>query len=764
MPPGPAYNALAVVYSVARIVEHAARHRAAAGARTLGVSEDILTTTRPGPAPQPAPTAPTSSTPSTSTSSDASASTSPSEERVGEASTQTQPKSQLSKAERRRIQAQLEEEEFRAILGKRWVDGVLVDGSLPFSVSHSHPAQIISEAPRDPVPPIPEIPELPTQSQSPAESLESGTKTWVEKEREAEEVARVVEEVSHEIEHERELETKERPIPQVAQKYQSSHQQASSSSATSVPTSNPTAAIEASDPSPTQAASTSPSDLSDSPSCPLPVTTPTPPPKKVLQASKVPSSRIGRLFHYGGLAASLGYGAAAELLRGSDSSNATGNVMLSEANIKRLVGKLTQMRGAALKLGQFMSIQDTHLLPPELDQIFRRVQDSAHYMPDWQMEKVLSAAYGPNWCNPSNPEETVFMEFERIPFAAASIGQVHRARLAPRLCPPELLDQGNKDVGLDVAVKVQFPNIVNSIKSDLGYVKMLLSVGGLLPKGLFLDRTIEVMSAELADECSYTREASFLKKFRAKKFLGGDERFKVPWVWEGSTDQVLVMERVGGVGVGDVSHGSALEEGEVAVDEETVRGLSQRDRNDIAARIIELCLKELFEFRAMQTDPNWTNFLWNQKTRQIELVDFGATRTYSKKFMDSWLRLLQAAASEDRQTCIDESIKIGYLTGQEDEVMLDAHVQSMTLLATPFKETTTQPFAFGPGSRWSEVTKEIREFIPVMVKRRLTPPPKETYSLNRYVWRWDLLFCFVALVWLIWVVFQKIERGVPPRC
>lgn len=59
---------------------------------------------------------------------------------------------------------------------------------------------------------------------------------------------------------------------------------------------------------------------------------------------------------------------------------------MTEANIKRLVSKLVQMRGAALKLGQFLSIQDTHVLPAEIDEIFRRVQDSAHYMPDWQME------------------------------------------------------------------------------------------------------------------------------------------------------------------------------------------------------------------------------------------------------------------------------------------------------------------------------------------------------------------------------------------
>ncbi len=168
-----------------------------------------------------------------------------------------------------------------------------------------------------------------------------------------------------------------------------------------------------------------------------------------------------------------------------------------------------------------------------------------------------------------------FTSFDRIPFAAASIGQVHKAMLSPSVS-----STGKEE---PVAVKVQFPNIKDSIASDLGYIKLLLTASALLPKGLFLDKTIkvrwfhescgvylndpcQVMGEELADECDYTREASFLRKFGSAERLGNDARFKVPWVWDGSTRDVLVMERVNGFSVGEAD----------------ASRLSQQDRNDVS--------------------------------------------------------------------------------------------------------------------------------------------------------------------------------------
>ena len=100
---------------------------------------------------------------------------------------------------------------------------------------------------------------------------------------------------------------------------------------------------------------------------------------------------------------------------------------------------------------------------------------------------------------------------------------------------------------------------------------------------------------------------------------------------------------------------------------------------------MSLCLRELFHFRFMQTDPNWTNFLYDIKTGkvwsapllidilaefslQIQLIDFGASREYSKEFMDDWLRLIQAGVDIDRESCARYSLKLGYLTGEESKV------------------------------------------------------------------------------------------------
>ncbi|XP_048841293.1 atypical kinase COQ8A, mitochondrial [Brienomyrus brachyistius] len=408
---------------------------------------------------------------------------------------------------------------------------------------------------------------------------------------------------------------------------------------------------------------------------------------------KVPVTRLGRLANFGGLAVGLGIGALAEVAKKSwrhDERNGEKKAVLdsspflSEANAERIVRTLCKVRGAALKLGQMLSIQDDAFINPQLAKIFERVRQSADFMPIKQMTKALSNDLGPNW-----RDKLDF--FEERPFAAASIGQVHLARL--------------KD-GREVAMKIQYPGVAQSINSDVSNLMTVLSMSNALPEGLFPEHLIEVMRRELALECDYIREAQCARKFR--RLLKDHPFFYVPEVIdELSSRHVLTTELVPGFPL------------------DKADSLSQDLKNEICENILILCLRELFEFRFMQTDPNWSNFFYDPQTHKVALLDFGATRGFDVSFTDLYIEIIKAAAEGDRDGVLKRSIEMKFLTGYESKAMENAHVDAVMILGEAFASHV--PFSFGAQS----TTERIHSLIPVMLRQRLTPPPEETYSLHR---------------------------------
>uniref|UniRef100_A0A3Q0SDI8 Atypical kinase COQ8A, mitochondrial n=1 Tax=Amphilophus citrinellus TaxID=61819 RepID=A0A3Q0SDI8_AMPCI len=406
---------------------------------------------------------------------------------------------------------------------------------------------------------------------------------------------------------------------------------------------------------------------------------------------KVPVTRLGRLANFGGLAVGLGIGALAEVAKKSIRQNGENkkavldsSPFLSEANAERIVRTLCKVRGAALKLGQMLSIQDDAFINPHLAKIFERVRQSADFMPIKQMTKALNSDLGSNW------RDKLEM-FEERPFAAASIGQVHLARM--------------KD-GREVAMKIQYPGVAQSINSDVNNLMAVLNMSNALPEGLFPEHLIDVMRKELALECDYIREAQCAKKFR--ELLKDHPFFYVPEVIdELSSRHVLTTELVPGFPL------------------DKAESLSQELKNEICLNILTLCLRELFEFRYMQTDPNWSNFFYDPQAHRVALLDFGATRGFDKSFTDLYIEVIRSAAEGNREGVLKKSVEMKFLTGYESKAMVNAHVDAVMILGEAF--ASSEPFDFGSQS----TTERIHNLIPVMLKHRLTPPPEETYSLHR---------------------------------
>ncbi|XP_026316526.1 atypical kinase COQ8B, mitochondrial isoform X2 [Hyposmocoma kahamanoa] len=381
------------------------------------------------------------------------------------------------------------------------------------------------------------------------------------------------------------------------------------------------------------------------------------------KARVVPSSRLGRMFSFGSLAAGLGVGTVAQYARNTIQS-VTGkqeepaNTFMSTANAERIVDTLCKVRGAALKLGQLLSIQDDAMISPELQRIFERVRQSADFMPSWQVEKVMSSQLGSEWRNK-------VQHFEDKPFAAASIGQVHLAVLHS---------------GQEVAVKVQYPGVAKGINSDIDNLVGVLKVWNVFPKGMFIDNIVEVAKKELAWEVDYVREAECTRKF--KLLLQPYPEYFVPDV----IDNLCAAE---------------------VITTELIEGTP------------------LDKLRCMQTDPNWANFFYNTTTKQVILLDFGATREYSKEFMDQYIEIIKAASDNDRSAVLRMSKQMKFLTGYESKIMEETHVETVMIMGEVF--TREGEFDFGA----QQTTRRIQALVPTILSHRLCPPPEEIYSLHR---------------------------------
>ncbi|WP_066548130.1 MULTISPECIES: ABC1 kinase family protein [unclassified Sphingomonas] len=336
----------------------------------------------------------------------------------------------------------------------------------------------------------------------------------------------------------------------------------------------------------------------------------------------VPTGRFARLARFGGLASGVAGGMLVDGARqfAAGKRPNVGDLLLTPANAMRVTAQLAQLRGAAMKMGQLLSMDAGELLPRELTDILARLRADADHMPPGQLNTVLGQAWGRDW-------RRQFAEFGQRPIAAASIGQVHRAR--------------TRD-GRDLAIKIQYPGVARSIDSDVDNVTALLRVSGLVPKQIDVAPLLAEAKRQLHDEADYAREGAYLARF--KTLLADRPEFVVPDSHADLTrPTILAMDFVTGVPV------------------ESLVDAPQAERDRVVTLLLELVLRELFEFGLMQTDPNFANYLYDPATKRIALLDFGAAREIAPETAAGYARLLNAALDGDLDRAREVAAAAGFI-------------------------------------------------------------------------------------------------------
>jgi len=390
------------------------------------------------------------------------------------------------------------------------------------------------------------------------------------------------------------------------------------------------------------------------------------------QQKAIPTSRVGRLARVARMAGGVAGGMLAEgtrQLRAGKRLRAR-DMLLTPANARRVADQLATMRGAAMKVGQILSMDSGDFLPRELADILARLRSDARYMPTQQLRKVMFDAYGPDW-------EELFYGFEIKPLAAASIGQVHKT-VAPD--------------GREIVLKVQYPGVASSIDSDVDNIATLLRMSGLLPSGLDIQPLLTDAKHQLKDEADYHKEAEFLQAFG--DLLRDDERFLVPEVLPDLTRRtVLAMTYVSGNPI------------------ETIVELPQEERDRVMTALVELMFMELFELRMVQTDPNFANYQYRSGSGEIVLLDFGATRRFKAGFVNNYRKLLAAAMTEDEGKLVAAAERIGYAMGDEDSEYRALVLELFLLALEPLRHAGVYDFAHSDMSkRMSALAEEVADY------------------------------------------------------
>ncbi|MFL1454742.1 ABC1 kinase family protein [Marinobacter sp. GN3S48] len=407
-------------------------------------------------------------------------------------------------------------------------------------------------------------------------------------------------------------------------------------------------------------------------------------------AKKPVTSRSGRFFRLAGMTASVAGQYAGQrarrLFRTENDEGAQSESYTRMAD--QIADTLGELKGAVMKVGQIAS-QTQDFLPKEFSDALERLQKEAPPMPFDVIVAQVESELG-------KPVPELFEYLQETPYAAASIGQVHRARLHD---------------GTDVIVKVQYPGVDESCDSDLKQLRLALKLGGLLkmPKE-HVDQLFGEIRVRLKEELDYENEARNLEEFR--EFHAKDDWIIIPRVFDShSSRRVLTMELVEG------DHINAI----------TPVKYSQDTINLIGHRIFTMMADQLFRFQCIHGDPHAGNFAY-RPDGSIILYDFGCVKKLKPEIVEAYRKALVSALDEDYAALDHHLIALGARVESQPAVDEAYYAMWRDILIVPFNQS--EPYDFAE----SDIHKQVAAKTTTVFKYLdYFKPPVESIFIDRMI-------------------------------
>ncbi|RJS94437.1 AarF/ABC1/UbiB kinase family protein [Salinisphaera sp. Q1T1-3] len=365
-----------------------------------------------------------------------------------------------------------------------------------------------------------------------------------------------------------------------------------------------------------------------------------------------------------------------------------------------LADELGQLKGSVMKVGQMLSVYGQYFMPPEAIEVLRSLQDDSPPVAWGDLAPVVRERLG--------DKRLSELEIDEEPLAAASLGQVHRAR--------------RRSDGRELCIKIQYPRLADAIDSDIRTLTNIVRLARLVPKGVELNAVMEEVREMIYREVDYDRELRMTREFGER--LAHDGRYVVPEVFpEYSTETVLVTSYE------QASH----------VQSEAVANLPQARRDRLGEAALELFFLEFFNWGIVQTDPHFGNYKVrvddNGDDDKFVLLDFGATREFGPRFLGAYYDTVAGAFEKKQDKLIDGAIGISLLRRDSPQHVFDDFAKVGMLIIEPFEKepprelaTADHKYKWGESDLFWRVSKAVQD---AAISRWFRIPPREIVFLHR---------------------------------